>query len=105
MKTHKLKLGPTWALSILLAIVLAAPGMAKDKSTGATKHKPIVLVAMDPLAKELACACVRGYAQRDYHQLAAHIGKQIGQRVVVKFSDDLTNAITELDPEIGRAHV
>ena len=34
MKTHKLKLGPTWALSILLAIVLAAPGMAKDKSTG-----------------------------------------------------------------------
>ena len=98
MKTHKLKLGPTWALSILLAIGLAAPGMAKDKSTGAMNQKPIVLVAMDPLAKELACACVRGYAQRDYHQLAAQIGKQIGQRVVVKFSDDLTNAITELDP-------
>ena len=27
---------------------------------------PVVLVVMDPLAKELACACVKGHGQRDY---------------------------------------
>jgi outer membrane protein assembly factor BamB len=98
MKANKLKFGFTLVLNIVLTVGLAAPGMAKDKSIGAAMQKPIVLVAMDPLAKELACACVRGYAQRDYHLLAAHLGKQIGQRVVVKFSDDLTNSIAELDP-------
>jgi len=98
MKLQKLKLGSTLALSLWLAFGLAAPGLAQDKSTGAAKKRPIVLVAMDPLAKELACACVRGYAQRDYHLLATHLSKQIGQRVLVTFSDDLTNSMALLNP-------
>jgi outer membrane protein assembly factor BamB len=98
MKTNKLKPGLVLGLNVVLAFSLAAPGLAKDKSATATKQKPVVLVAMDPLARELACACVRGYAQRDYHLLATYLGKQMGQRVVVKFSDDLTNSIGELDP-------
>ncbi len=98
MKTQKLRFGATLALGVLLAVSLAVPGLAKDTSNDAAMRKPIVLVAMDPLAKELACACVRGYAQRDYHLLAAHLSKELGQKVVVRFSDDLTNSITELDP-------
>src|SRR5437588_224060 len=98
MKTQRLKLWPVLALTALLAFGLTATVRAKDTSTtGAMMKKPIILVAMDPLAKELACACVHGYAQRDYYLLAAHLGKQLGQRVIVRFSDDLTNSIAELD--------
>ena len=39
--------------------------------------EPITLVVMDPLAKELACACVKGYGQRDYRKLAAQLEKAI----------------------------
>ena len=35
--------------------------------------EPIMLIVMDPLAKEMACACVKGYAQRDYRKLAARL--------------------------------
>jgi outer membrane protein assembly factor BamB/ABC-type phosphate/phosphonate transport system substrate-binding protein len=86
------------AWGVWLTIGLATSGMARDTSASAASKEPIVLVAMDPLARELACACVRGYAQRDYHLLAAYLSKKAGQRVVVRFSDDLTNSIAHLDP-------
>jgi len=36
---------------------------------------PFVIAVMDPLAKELACDCVAGFAQRDYKALADHLKK------------------------------
>jgi len=53
---------------------------------------------MDPLAKELACACVAGYAQRDYHKLAVYLSKELGQRTMVYFSDNLAESIAKLEP-------
>ena len=56
----------------LCLIVLAWLGVVG--AFGATPKKapePVVLVVLDPLAKELACACVKGYGQRDYRKLAA----------------------------------
>jgi ABC-type phosphate/phosphonate transport system substrate-binding protein len=35
--------------------------------------EPFIIAVMDPLAKELACACIDGYAQRDYKALAVHL--------------------------------
>jgi len=37
--------------------------------------EPFVIAVMDPLAKELACACIDGFAQRDYKALANHLKK------------------------------
>lgn len=54
----------------------------------------VVLVVMDPLAKELACACVKGQGQRDYRQLAAHLRTAINQPVAVEFSDDLAETLS-----------
>jgi len=59
---------------------------------------PILLVVMDPLAKELACACVKGYGQRDYRKLAGCIEKAVKQRVSIEFSDDLAESLASLGP-------
>lgn len=73
----------TWMLTIC-----PLPG-AERKSGG----QPVLLVIMDPLAKELACACVKGYGQRDYRKLAARLEKELNQRISIEFSDDLVDTL------------
>jgi len=51
--------------ALLLALVLAVSGCASGKPAQRGAGPPILLVVLDPLAKELACACVKGYGQRD----------------------------------------
>ena len=58
----------------------------------------VLLVVMDPLARELACACVKGYGQRDYRKLAARLETALKQRVSIEFSDDLAESITQASP-------
>ncbi len=60
--------------------------------------EPVVLVVLDPLAKELACACVPGYGQRDYRKLAARLEVALKQRVGIEFSDDLAETLTVIGP-------
>ena len=57
-----------------------------------------MLVVMDPLAKELACACVKGYGQRDYRKLAARLESALKQPVSIEFSDDLAESLTLASP-------
>src|SRR5436190_11013654 len=63
-----------------------------------TEPQPIMLMVLDPLAKELACACVKDYGQRDYRKLAARLEKAISQRVSVEFSDDLAESMKLVAP-------
>ncbi len=77
-------------LLLPLSIVLAKP------PKGGTE--PLLFVVMDPLAKELACACVKGYGQRDYRKLAARLEKVLTQRVSIEFSDDLPESLKGIDP-------
>ena len=81
----------------LLVIAITAPLSAKDATATAAKKQPLALIVMDPLARELSCACVRGHAQRDYHQLALHLGKSIGQRVNL----DILNTKAEIVGVVG----
>ena len=60
--------------------------------------EPVVLVVMDPLAKELACACVKGFGQRDYRKLAAKLEAPLKQRVSIEFSDDLAETLAVIGP-------
>lgn len=70
--------------------LLLGPGCA-DKQD----RMPLTLVVMDPLAKELACPCVGGYAQRDYPALAAHMSRQLHRPVSVFFADTLEKGIQQ----------
>ena len=83
----------------LCLIVLAWLGVVG--AFGATPKKapePVVLVVLDPLAKELACACVKGYGQRDYRKIAVRLETALKQRVGIEFSDDLAETLALLGP-------
>src|SRR5205814_2327732 len=83
-------------LIFILALALSTNGvLAKPPEK---KSEPILLVVMDPLAKELACACVKGYAQRDYRKLAARLESALKQRVSIEFSDDLAESMALASP-------
>lgn len=64
---------------------------------------PLVMVVMDPLAKELSCPCVKGYAQREYQQLADFLAGKLGRKVEVVFSESLNTATQK--SEGGKADI
>ncbi|HHH76257.1 MAG TPA: hypothetical protein ENL03_04460, partial [Phycisphaerae bacterium] len=68
---------------------------------------PVNILVMDPLSAELACACVAGFAQRDYHALAEHLEKELGREVNVVFSESLGSIPggIEVDIVIGKQSV
>lgn len=68
------------ALAILAVVPLNTPAAGAD---------PLVVLVMDPLAAPLSCPCVKGYAQRDYDKLGAHLTKQLGRDVKVYYAETL----------------
>jgi outer membrane protein assembly factor BamB len=51
--------------------------------------RQFVMVVMDPLAAQLSCPCVKGYAQRDYDALATHVAHVLGRPVRLGFGESL----------------
>ncbi|HSI64065.1 MAG TPA: PhnD/SsuA/transferrin family substrate-binding protein [Candidatus Saccharimonadia bacterium] len=64
-------------------------------ATASPAAEKLSIVVMDPLSKELACDCVKGYAQRNYRSLAAHLQKKLGMEVTVVHAEDLATALKE----------
>lgn len=65
---------------------LAGCGVSPDRG-------PLTVVVMDPLARELACECVGGYAQRDYPRLAGWLSGQLRRPVQVVFAESLDKGL------------
>jgi outer membrane protein assembly factor BamB/ABC-type phosphate/phosphonate transport system substrate-binding protein len=78
---------------VLLCTVFAAPLFAQKSGV---QSYPLTLIVMDPLARELACACVKGYGQRDYRKLSALLATTLKQRVNTEFSDDLADTLEQI---------
>ena len=97
------------ASSPFLAANLLSAAEEKVPSTSGVKE--FVLLVMDPLAKELSCPCVKGYAQRDYLELASHLAKKHKRAVKTVFSESLVGALrdgklsTGVDLIIGKRSV
>lgn len=79
-------------------VVLLALLLFGGERVSAKPPEPILLVVIDPLAKELACACVKGYGQRDYRKLAARLKSALKQEVSIEFSDDLAETLALASP-------
>lgn len=75
---------------LLLVACLGGPGSGLTADIPPVPEKPFTIVVMDPLAAALACACVAGYAQRDYDQLGTFLEKQTGRSVTVRYAEELT---------------
>ena len=69
----------SWLVSF--AILLGLPSLSRAASTNS-----FLLVVGDPLARENACPCIKGYAQRDYHMLADLIARELGRPVELVFA-------------------
>ena len=71
--------------------------------------RPLRVAVSDPLAAENACACVTGYAQRDYRVLAEALAQQLGRPVELAFANTWVSARERLGGEphlmIGKASV
>ena len=50
---------------------------------------PLRIAVLDPLALPNSCACVAGYAQRDYDRLAAYLERALGRTVKIGYGDSL----------------
>lgn len=62
----------------------------------ATPPAPPFLIAVgDPLARENACACVAGHAQRDYLALADLVARELDRPAELVFCDSLQGAVAQ----------
>ncbi len=83
----RLRLRRVITIGCLCALTLA------EVASPCPAAETLTVVVMDPLAAPLACACVQGYAQRDYDRLGAFLEKQLGGKVEVVYSEDLAGAL------------
>lgn len=84
-------------LAIAFCVVV---GLAETATRAANQLEPVsertlTIVVMDPLAAPLSCPCVKGYAQRDYQQLANFLSEKMGVNAQVVFNESLTKALKE----------
>ena len=74
-------------------LLLAAVAIVAWAGILAAAEPTLTLVVMDPLAAPLSCPCVKGYAQRDYTKLGAHLEKALGRPVQVLFGESLAKVV------------
>lgn len=75
------------------AIVVAASDRESAADDSATESQTLTMIVMDPLAKALSCACVKGYAQRDYDQLARRLEHDLNRPVHLVYNESLSAAM------------
>ena len=89
-------------LAIALAALIGCGSPAVGPGPGPTRtpsdpSRPLRIVVMDPLCAPLACACVGGYAQRQYGRLGDFLGKRLGRKVTVAYAEALRSPTARLD--------
>ena len=72
----------------IATIAWSAGGLAAEP-TASPDEEPLCVVVMDPLAAQLSCPCVAGFAQRDYLALGRHLEKALGRAVKIGFGESL----------------
>lgn len=68
--------------------------------TVAAEDAPLRVIVMDPLALQLSCPCVEGYAQRDYQALGEYLEQTLQRKVQVVFGETLAKALEETGGQV-----
>lgn len=83
----------TQSPSLMKRALILLTALAAHSSFAAEK---LAVLVMDPLSKDLACDCVKGYAQRNYRVLAAHLQQKLGLEVTVHHAETLAAALKDM---------
>ncbi len=84
----------------IMAVMAISIGGCESKNEGGKQGpeasvrrdvEPLILGVMDPLASDLACDCIAGYAQRDYRWLAGKLQAALKRDVKLYFSESLVD--------------
>ncbi|MBM4061450.1 MAG: hypothetical protein FJ265_10215 [Planctomycetes bacterium] len=78
------------AVASALSCLCAAPAQGDS----------FTVLVMDPLASKLACACVAGYAQRDYAALGTFLQARLGQPVRTVHAESLVAGTAKADGRV-----
>lgn len=79
---------------VALKVLAASPMAVSQMLSAAEPATPgLTLLVMDPLAKELSCPCVKGYAQREYDELGKHLAAKLKRPVKVVYSETMLGAL------------
>jgi ABC-type phosphate/phosphonate transport system substrate-binding protein/outer membrane protein assembly factor BamB len=84
-------------LFVLVSLLVLA--VAYGQSPPAARE-PLRMAVMDPLCKQLACPCVKGFAQRDYQALATFMSGKLGRRVEAFVQESLKEAARVTDGKL-----
>lgn len=86
----------TTAAALVVFAIAGQLGKLKQSAdrTGDNNKSPLRIVVMDPLSDQLACACVEGYAQRKYDNLAEYLEKQLSRPVQVGYAEILPDILS-----------
>jgi ABC-type phosphate/phosphonate transport system substrate-binding protein/outer membrane protein assembly factor BamB len=89
---------------IIFSIANKTTNSSLNKAEGYSEELHIVV--MDPLSARLACACVEGFAQRDYDELANFLSKQLNRKIDLSYGENLAELArinsTPIDIVIGK---
>lgn len=80
-----------WLLLVGMFLATAATVVALPTDV----HEPLCVAVLDPLAAQLSCPCVKGYAQRDYRALASWLEAETGKKVTIGFGSSLSAAMKQ----------
>lgn len=75
-----------------LTVLAGSPLILSQFVSAAERPAGLTMLVMDPLAKELSCPCVKGYAQREYEELGKHLSAKLNRPVTVVFSETMVGA-------------
>ena len=81
-------------ISLLAIFVIGCPARKEipiETNQQPGDATPFVVAVMDPLAVDLACACIPGFAQRQYRVLSPLLAEALGRPVELQFSASLEN--------------
>jgi outer membrane protein assembly factor BamB/ABC-type phosphate/phosphonate transport system substrate-binding protein len=80
--------------AVLVGLCVAWPAWC---GKAAETNSAITVMVMDPLSKRLACACVKGYAQRDYALLGQHLTERLGRPVRIVEGETLQKGLMQAE--------
>ncbi|MHB8862598.1 MAG: outer membrane protein assembly factor BamB family protein [Pirellulaceae bacterium] len=82
-----------WLYQLVVTATAMAMLAGSVRLGGAAEVRPFSLIVMDPLAAQLSCPCVKGYARRDYQKLGDYLAKKLNRPVQVAFAASLAQGL------------